>query len=282
MKRALSLAALTVLELSPVGRVQCAAAAGYSHVSLRLIAATPEEGQHDVAGDPVLRRQLRRALVDTGLQVLDVEILRLEPATDIAAFEPTLACAQELGARHLLVAGNDPDRGRLVDRFGTLCDHAASHGLTADLEFMPWTDVPDLASALQVLRQVDHGNAGVLVDAFHFSRSGGHLDQLAAVPRGWLHFMQLCDVPAALPSTLDAVRTEARTARRFPGEGELNLAALLRALPDDLAISLEVPMVALAREVSALDRARRALEGTRRLLGADRRWAPGHSTGRKA
>lgn len=268
MTRALSLAALTVLELDPVERVRCAAAAGFSHVSLRLIAATPDERHVDVVGNPLRRRELQKALDDTGLRVLDVEIFRLEPTTDVAAFDPVLTLASELGARHLLVAGNDPERQRLVDHFGALCDRAAAHGLTADLEFMPWTDVPNLSTAVQVVRDVACSNAGVLVDAFHFSRSNGRLDDLAAVPRGWLHFMQLCDVPAARPATMDDIRTEARTARRFPGEGELDLTGLLRALPDDLPISLEVPTQALALQLGATDRARRALAGARTVLHA--------------
>lgn len=268
MTRALSLAALTVLELPPVARVRCAAEAGFDHVSLRLIAATPDERQHDVVGNPVLRRLLKKAVSDTGLRVLDVEIFRLEPATDVAAFEPALALAGELGARHLLVAGNDPERQRLVDRFGTLCERASAYELTADLEFMPWTDVPDLRAAVQVLRQVDQPNAGLLVDAFHFSRSHSRLDELATVPRDWLHYMQLCDVPAAVPATMDAIRTEARSARRFPGEGELDLAGLLRVLPADLPVSLEVPTQALAQHVGAVERARRARAGAQALLRA--------------
>ena len=266
MTRALSLAALTVLDLSPLERVHCAAAAGFSHVSLRLIAATQEEPHIDVVGNPGLRRQLQQALADTGLRVLDVEIFRLAPATDVAAFEPVLDCAEQFGAHHLLVAGNDPEPQRLVERYGNLCERAARHGMTADIEFMPWTDVPDLASALRVLQQVDHAQAGLLVDAFHFSRSGGRLIELATVPSTWLHFMQLCDVPAAVPPTLDAIRTEARTARHFPGEGELDLPGLLQVLPAGLPISVEVPTEALARQLSALDRARRAHAGTLDVL----------------
>src|SRR5438046_9888824 len=35
-------------------------------------------------------RELERRLADTGMQVLDVEVFRLDPGTDIAAFEPVL------------------------------------------------------------------------------------------------------------------------------------------------------------------------------------------------
>ena len=77
--RALSLAALTVLELSPVQMVHCAAAAGYSHVGLRLLPATTDEPVWDMLGDSAMVREVAAALDDTGVRVLDVEILRLRP-----------------------------------------------------------------------------------------------------------------------------------------------------------------------------------------------------------
>jgi hypothetical protein len=84
MTRALSLAALTALELSPPELVSTAAAAGYSHVGLRLIAATATEPQHAMIGDTPMVRETRARLDATGLQVLDVEIFRLKPDTDVA------------------------------------------------------------------------------------------------------------------------------------------------------------------------------------------------------
>ena len=51
--------------------------------------------------------------------------------------------------------------------------------------------------------------------------------------------MQLCDAPAQAPDDLVA---EARTRRLLPGAGELDLAALLDALPAGLAYGVEVPL----------------------------------------
>jgi sugar phosphate isomerase/epimerase len=52
----------------------------------------------------------------------------------------------------------------------------------------------------------------------------------------------------------------------FPGEGGLDLLSLVRALPSDLPISLEIPTVELAKTVGPLERARRAVARTRELL----------------
>lgn len=266
MARPISLAALTVLELPPAERVYGAAAAGYEHVSLRLVPATPNEAPWNLVHDAALRREVERALADTGLAVLDAEILRLMPDTRIADFEPFVACAAALGARELLVAGQDADAARLADRFAALCDVAARHGLGVNLECMPWTEVATLADARRTADAAARPNGGVLVDAFHWSRSHGTVADVAAIPRTQLRYAQLCDVPAAVPPTLDAIRDEARAERRFPGDGGLDLPGLLRALPPDLPLALEIPTHTLARTVGAVERARRALAATHALL----------------
>ena len=266
MSRPVSLAALTVLELTPPEMVTCAAEAGFSHVGIRLIPATPTEPQYDIVGDTPLLREVERRLADTGVKVLDVEIFRIKPETRVADFEAAFATAARLGASELLVAGNDPDESRLIDTFAAFCDLADSYGLGASLEFMPWTDAKDLRQAARIADAVQRDNAGVLIDPFHLSRSRSRIEDIAAVPPSRWHFMQFCDVPAALPSTMDAILAEARAERLFPGDGGLDLLGLLRAVPADIPLSIEVPTHTLARSVGATERARRALAATRRVL----------------
>jgi sugar phosphate isomerase/epimerase len=266
MTRPISLAALTVLELTPPEMVTCAAEAGYSHVGIRLLPATPTEPQYDIVGDTPLLRDVERRLADTGIKVLDVEIFRLKPETRVADYEAAIATAARLGASELLLAGNDPDEARLTDTFAAFCDLADSYGLGACLEFMPWTDAKDLPQAARIVEGAGHANAGLLIDPFHLSRSRSHIADIATIPPSRLHFMQFCDVPAAIPPTMDAILAEARAERLFPGEGGVDLLGLLRAVPRDLPLSLEVPTHTLARSVAATERARRALAATRRVL----------------
>jgi len=54
----------------------------------------------------------------------------------------------------------------------------------------------------------------------------------------------------------------------FPGEGGIDLVSLARAMPKDIAISIEVPTVELARTADAYTRARRALAAARRVIAA--------------
>lgn len=266
MTRPISLAALTVLELAPPDMVTCAAEAGFSHVGIRLLPATPTEPQYDLVGDTPLLRDLERRLADTGVKVLDVEIFRMKPETRVADYEAAVATAARLGASDLLVAGNDPEEARLADTFAAFCDLAAGYGLSAGLEFMPWTDAKDLPQAARIVERSGRDNAGVLVDPFHLSRSRSRIEDIASIPPSRLRFMQFCDVPAQIPPTMDAILAEARAERLFPGEGGLDLLGLLRAVPRDIPLSIEAPTQALARTVGATERARRALAATRRVL----------------
>ena len=120
--------------------------------------------------------------------------------------------------------------------------------------------------AARIVEAVHRDNAAVLIDPFHLSRSGSRIEDVAAMPPSSWRFMQFCDVPAALPPTMEAILAEARAERLFPGEGGLDLLGLLRAMPDDIPLSVEVPTHTLARHVDATERARRALAATRRVL----------------
>ena len=266
MTRPIALAALTMLELTPPEMVECAAKAGFSHVGIRMLPATPTEPQYDFVGDTDLLREVERRLADTGIKVRDVEIFRIKPDIRIRDYEAAIATAARLGASELLVAGNDPDEARLIDSFASFCDLAGSYGLSANLEFMPWTDAKNLLQAARIVEQTGRDNAGVLIDPFHFSRSRSRIEDVALVPPSRFHFMQFCDVPATIPPTMDEILAEARGERLFPGEGDLDLVGLLRAVPRDLPLSLEVPTLALARTVDAVERARRALAATRKVL----------------
>lgn len=113
MPRTIALAALTVLELAPPDMVTCAAAAGYSHVGLRLLPATPDEPTYPTVGDTPLVREIERRLAGGGVRVLDVEIFRLKHDTDVRDYMAALETGARLGAQHVLVAGNDPHEGGL-------------------------------------------------------------------------------------------------------------------------------------------------------------------------
>lgn len=266
-ERVISLASLTVLELSPPDMVDVAARAGYSHVGLRLIPATPEEHHFPLVADAGLRRQTLQRLRDTGIGVLDIEILRLQPATRSSDFKAVLEAGAEFGASEVLVAGNDADEQRLTDNFAALCELAEGYGLFPHLEFMPWTDAANLQQASRIVERAGRANGCVLVDAFHFDRSASRLEDLQALPPSRMRYAQLCDVAGPRPHDMAEILRQARNERRFPGDGDCDLPGLLRSLPSGIPLSLEIPTRQLLEQgVSAQQRAQMAIDKTRALL----------------
>lgn len=263
-----SLAALTVLELAPPALVDVAAACGYEHVGIRLLPATPGGVAYPLMDDEASLKETLARIDATGVTVADLEVVALRPETEIAGFSAFFETGARLGAKHILVAAYDPELDRFADRFAAFCEAAAPFGLSADLEFMPWTAVPDLATAWRIVDKVDKANAGVLVDALHFDRSGSSIGDLGKIPTDRLHYWQLCDGPAERPATTEAMMLAARTERMFPGEGGIDLVTLARAMPADITISVEVPTLKLAKTMDARARAQRALGATRRVIAA--------------
>ena len=92
------------------------------------------------------------------------------------------------------------------------------------------------------------------------------MSEIADVPAAWFRYVQLCDAPAERPTTTEGLLHQARAERLLLGDGGLDLRGMLRALPPDLPLSLEIPMEGLAKTVGAVERARRALAAARKLL----------------
>jgi sugar phosphate isomerase/epimerase len=262
----LALAQLMALELSPPEMVRLAAQTGCQAAGIRMIPVVPGGVAYPLMDDLAMLRETQRAVADTGVTIGDLEIAMLKPDTDVAWFLPFLEAGAKLGAKHVLVAGYDPDEGRLTATFAAFCDAAVPFGLTADLEFMPWSEVPDLASTIRIVSAAARPNGGVLLDALHFDRSGSRIEDIARVPRASLNYWQLCDGPREKPTTIEGLLHAARAERMFPGEGGIDLMSLVRAMPADLPISIEVPTAELARTVGPLERARRAVARTHELL----------------
>jgi sugar phosphate isomerase/epimerase len=204
---------------------------------------------------------------DTGVGVFDLEIIRLNPGFQARDCLALFETGQRLGAKALLIAGDDPDEFRLTASFAALCEAAAPFGLTADLEFMPWTKVPDAKTALRIVTNAGQANGGVLVDALHFARSATSLADVAAIPRERLHYAQICDAPAEIPATADGLIYTARCERLLPGEGGIDLIGLFTTLPCDLPISIEIPSEKRAPALGPEKWALAALTAAKATLG---------------
>ncbi|MNE26023.1 hypothetical protein D3C80_1193730 [compost metagenome] len=122
---------------------------------------------------------------------------------------------------------------------------------------------------MRVVANADRANGCVLVDAFHFNRSGSSLDDLAQLAPQRMRYAQLCDVAGPVPADMDEILRQARNERRFPGDGDADLVGLLRALPPSVPLSLEIPTRQLLEQgISGEQRARMALEKAKAVLAA--------------
>jgi sugar phosphate isomerase/epimerase len=262
-----SLAHLTVLQCSPPEMVTIASETGYQFVSLRMTAVTSNERTYPLMDDRAMMKETKARMADTGVGVLDIELARMDPQTEPESYLKFLEAGAELGARAVIAQLPDPDRGRATDRFGRLCDLAQPFGLTVDLEFPSWTATPDLKAAVAVIQAVNKPNAGLLVDTLHFDRSRSRREDLRNLPREWFHFIHLCDAPKEIPATTDEIIYTARAGRYFPGEGGLDLRAILDCMPT-VPYSLEIPNETLMKALGPEEFARRAIRAAERYLQA--------------
>ena len=168
----LSVSPLTVFGAAPPDQVSAAAAAGFGAVGLRVWSA-PDEEAHPLLADTPLRRETKARLEATGLEVLDVELIRLRTDSPPDEALRILDAGAYFGARFVLVVGADPDERRLAERYAAVCDAAAERGLRACLEFMLFSEVQRLADAVRIVDAAGHPDGVVLVDPLHLQRSGG-------------------------------------------------------------------------------------------------------------
>ncbi len=264
-----SLDHLTLFELSPPDLVEAAAAAGFTHVGLRLNpAAPPGERQHPMIGDTPMRRETLTRMRSLGVAVFDFGVFRLKRGVDVADFESVLESAAALGAAHAVVNGDEPDPAVLADLLHRLCELGSRYGIVMNLEPTPWTGIPSLASAVRVVQDCGHAGARVMIDTLHLDRSNGTPADLAQVPPALIDYVQVCDGSGPRPVDFETMIFQARNERAFPREGDLDLAGMLAVLPEGLPLSLEAPVQSLAAKLAPVERARRGREAVLSLLAA--------------
>jgi sugar phosphate isomerase/epimerase len=261
-----SLAHLSLLDLNPPELIMTAAEAGYVYVGLRLVPVTPGGAAWALFDDPAMMAMTKARMAETGVGVLDVELARLEPGTDVQRFKPYFEVAAELGSHHVLTQVDDPVFSRAADNYAALCDLAATYDLICDIEFIPWQVTNSLARAAALLNAAARPNVGIMIDSLHFDRAGVELDEIGQYPAEWFRYIQLCDAPRRKPADLHGLLYAAREERLFPGEGELDLLGVLARLPRDLPVALEIPTETLSFTESPEARARLAREAAQRVL----------------
>jgi len=220
-------------------QVEGAALAGFDSMSI-----WPNIWRHAQRKDGLTTADMRMMLDDNGLTLTDVDAYRdwaPPPTKDsiefgpISSGVPRLEClevCQQLGgstiiAVHLTDAPLDEDRD--VEAFAQLCDDAREFGLRIALEFVAFSNVPDVATAMRIVEGAGRDNGGLCVDLWHHARSTYDDAALARIPADKVYTVQICDAPARPEHGLVE---EAMYHRQWPGTGDLDITGFLRTLDD--------------------------------------------------
>jgi len=263
-----SLAHLTVLGCAPPEATYIAARAGYDLVSYRtILLGLPGEPDYALAQNPEMLRYTKTALAETGLGVHDIELARIADEVDVKSYVPALETAAELGARYVVTSIWTDRRSYALDSLAELCDLAQAAGLGVSLEFLTWSPAANLEDAAAICRSVNRENCGLLIDTLHFHRSRVRVEELNALPERLFHFAHVCDAGKEIPDTPEELIYTAREARLDPGEGAIDIAAILEQLPK-IAYSLEIPNLERVKEVGYAEHARLCLENARKYFCA--------------
>ena len=247
-------------------RVRAAAEAGFAAMGLYI--GDYERLRAEGASDA----DLRAVLGHYGMRVVEIEALRGWTATGpqrdayLQTEKRVFTMSDALGpGHHVQVIG--PYAGTLDDAaqaFAGVCDRAAEHGLAAAIEFLPeMTNIPDAATAMQIVTRAGRANGGICLDSWHHFRGADDDDMLRAIPAEAIFAVQFDDGPR---QRVDPdYYTDCTLHREVPGDGDFDLAGFLRLLAEmgvRLPLSVEVMSAKLHDQTAG--------EITQRLAGATR------------
>lgn len=183
---------------------------------------------------------IKALLDDHGLVVSDVDPLLGwtkqglpkpgESMFELAPEEAFFEIGEALSARSINVVqgfGSTLDFDVATVDLERICRRAADHGLLVTFEFLPWSGVPDVTTCLELIDRTGCDNATIMFDSWHWYRGARDLDALLAIPGERIGSTQWNDAPAEVS---DDLMVESMQARLLPGEGDIPLVDLVRAL----------------------------------------------------
>ena len=255
----LTLGFLTIgAQAAPLDVIAAAAEAGFGAAGLRISGRMPGDVWPSVDGDPRAFETIRASAAARGVRISSISGWYITPRTTKDHLMANVRAARELGAPLIAQGCFDPDMARVGGLLRDYAHAAAGAGLRIALEFMPMSELKNLAQAQEAITRSGATNVGLLIDSLHLARSGAGAKDVAALDPASIYLTQLCDGPAQLApgSTLF---DEAMTGRMYLGDGGLDLAGLVRALSPEAEIELETPVVSDA-SLPPAQRAQRAAE----------------------
>lgn len=261
--RPLGLAQLSLLTAEPPRLVQLAADAGFDFVGVRVRPVTSQEKPFDLQpGSDMLAETLSR-MADTGVTVRDIEFLLLDGSAQRDAWLQMLEAGQALGASSMTVAVADTDLHRVVDNVGQMVEDARAYNIIPAVEPISYQAINSLSLAKDVSRQT---GAQILADTLHVARFGGTTEELKDIAAD-VPMVQVCDSFVQMPEDRDALVEESRSERYPAGEGEQDIAGMIRAADPagQLPVSAEVPNNQLHQQLGDVEWVQRLYTTTREV-----------------
>jgi sugar phosphate isomerase/epimerase len=265
MSRKYSLAQLTVLHWSPPEMIYNAHLIGYDAVGIRPI-SMGVRGEHDfdLAKNKELFNLTKQAMDETGIKINDIELAKIADGIDTGRYESAFEAAAKLGVKDVISSIWTDNKGFYLEQFAKLCDLAAQYGIFVNLEFVTWAGIGTLSGVREVLDTVKKPNAAIFVDTLHFYRSRVKPEELDACPKKLFRFMHICDGPKAIPDPSSPTYKEdliytGRDARDYVGEGAIDIAEIVKKLPDSVLFSIELPHLGKVAKWGPVEHARRCL-----------------------
>jgi sugar phosphate isomerase/epimerase len=232
MSHILSLAAGTLAEFMPQQVADAAGKAGFSHVGFTI---DPDHW------NAAALRQTKAMVAEYDLKVLDSEVVWIPEGGKLTDDHRLIVdAALELQTANILVVSAEPDKGRTAEGVHQLCQWAAPGNIRIALEFLMITAVQSMDDALDIIARADHPAAALLIDTIHFQRAGHQASDLLSVDDRLLPYTQICDGNLTCAASFEDYLEDAVDLRSAPGEGQLPVAKIIKALPTDIPLSLEI------------------------------------------
>jgi sugar phosphate isomerase/epimerase len=241
---------------APMDYIHATKNAGYEAIGIRLYPAPGRTYNFNpIVGNPTLMRDVTKAIPHLGLEMYDIYSYYLQPEMEWDIIMPTLDFAGELGAKYLLVIGDDGEWSRMVDNMGRICEKLQPMGIRACVEAYA-TALTPLATAVRFCADCKPYDVGLCMDprqGFRDEKEESNV-LLQAVDRQLLPYAQINDSTAFGNNGI------------LPGEGDVPLFDYLDALPAGIDLSTEAQFPSDYTYTGA-EWAKITVERTRKLLG---------------
>ncbi|MGK8504491.1 sugar phosphate isomerase/epimerase family protein [Nocardia asiatica] len=208
-------------------RIEAVAEAGFRGFGLHSVDLDAAVGRYGLKG-------IRNLLETHGIEDVELEAIPgwwSEDSESHSIRRRVLEAAEALGARHIKVTpdehGGTWDLSLWSRRFAALAAQAEDVGARLGIEFLPWSNIKDLAAGLRFVEEAGHTNGGVVLDIWHLERNNTPAAAILEVPLDRITGVELNDAAADVVGSLfdDTIDR-----RRYCGEGDFGLGDFIGAL----------------------------------------------------